>query len=630
MARKRKIAGNLIIAAAALVCMNSFILKAACVYAGVILESTPETVSVVKHENSEASQGENKQKANISHKNDAQNAAPQQIYEVTETTDSNSGETEKQKIYLDADNLSYGEYDGVAIAEGSVKIRNKNTSLFAPYAEFDSKSNTVDAYSDYRENVVINSAGGTLMGKHLKYNMETGRGVLTQASGKVDQLYVQGNTVKVMPAEDAVKEGLIKDKKGKSKENGKNKKKVAEWLEVTSTTCDFTKPHYRLVSKKVIVYPGQKTVIKQPKLYIGNTMVMKYPFDFVAANKKSNTQLIPIIKYDSKKGAGIGIRGPIDLDDFGMLDLGAVYWTQDIWEMSAEYKYTVAKGLEIFGTVDRSYNSDAPENESTLWRPTWGVKYENNGWNAKLWWAQREKVGNEIFPDYNVDFDVWRDPEFALSTPWFKEHLTNGEIRFFGLWGRYSDNIHTEYVERLAYGAEYNARPNWNWGVFKPFYGGRYTEYKYYENDNTSQQVTNAWVGFDYSLGQFDMQSAFAWQWGDEGSPMMWDKYGDRKIFYQKISFPLPFGASWEKWNLSLLGRYDVGGDKFSSLKCVLTYNKHCMSWELWFGQNFTKDETKIGLTFYLNAYPQYRIGVGEEQTSDKNQGNADKFNFDR
>ena len=68
---------------------------------------------------------------------------------------------------MDADEINYDEYTGIATAEGNVRVRNKEIRMFAPYVEYNTKTHVVDAYSDYRENVVVYSGIEKYIGKHL-------------------------------------------------------------------------------------------------------------------------------------------------------------------------------------------------------------------------------------------------------------------------------------------------------------------------------------------------------------------------------------------------------------------------------------------------------------------------------
>ncbi|MCR5336466.1 MAG: hypothetical protein K6E42_07940 [Synergistes sp.] len=515
-------------------------------------------------------------------------------------------------VTIDADNVSYNENTGLAIAEGNVRIRNSEVYLTAPYVEYDSQRNVADAYSDSRENVVIESSatGDTYSGKHLKYNMNSKRGVLTQASTKTGALYLSGGNARVMPIEDAEELGIIR----KAKKKRTASEDIAEWLDVTATTCDFETPHYKLVTKKLIIYPGKKTILRKPKIYFGKTLLLTYPFDYIAGKKTDG--LVPIVRYDSTKGGGLGIKGPIDIGRFGELDIAAIYWTQDIFEARVRYNYNITDDLRLFANTARLYNDDIDE---TVWRPSWGLAYEKNGWEARLWWAEREIIKADDEAGSTDDYDVWRKPEFYINTPWFDEPLTGGRLRLTGIWGKYKDNSRFStgnYTERFVYGASYIGRPKWSLGIFKPFYGARYFVYDYPDNDRT-QKVTNAWFGFRYKIGEVSLSSAYRRRWVDGSSPMRWDRYYDNEYFIQTISFPLPIPAKpWQKWSLSIAGRYDLKHDDISSLRYTLSYDMHCMTWRLWYHDNRSDDEKKVGLTFFINAYPEYRVRLGSDDNS--------------
>ena len=512
------------------------------------------------------------------------------------------------EVFLDADEISFDEYTGIAIAEGNVRVRNKDVRMFAPYVEYDTKSHVVDAYSDYRENVVVYSGIEKYIGKHLKYNVETRRGIFTQVSGESGPMHMRGGRVRFMPDSDAAELGIIHAPR--RRKNSPKSQNVAEWMGVTSTTCDFTKPHYKFVTKRAVIFPGKKTVLKRPRFYIGDSLVIPYPFDYVMTSRKKEG-IQPIFNYDSDLGAGFGLRGPLDLGQYGELNLEAMYWTQGEFETTINYRYRFTDQFSVFADIRRLYNDDT---EDTLWRPSWGMQYENAGWRARLHGAQRELVSTEVATDVTEDRDVWRDPEFSISSPWFSEPLTGGEFRLYTAWGRYGDNVtRQEWTERIAYVAQYRGRPQWSIGIFKPFYGARYRYFDYY-NEDRNQKATDAWGGFSYKIGAFNFASSYYRRWVEEGkSPMAWDRYTNSETFFQSVSFPLPIGAPWERWTVYIGANYDIEIEDFSSIFYSLTYNMHCMTWELWYKDKRSEDDYKIGLTLFINAYPDRKLEIGSK-----------------
>lgn len=528
------------------------------------------------------------------------------------------------EVFLDADNISYGENSGLATAEGNVKVRNKELRLFAPYAEYNANTNIVDAYSDHREDVVIYSGGDKYVGKHLKYNMATGRGVLTQVTGKSEAMYMNGGTVKLMPLSEAEQKGIVRFRKKNKKL--KDDDSVAQWDNVTSTTCDFTNPHYRLVSKRVVIFPGKKTVVKKPKFYIGKVLVMPYPFDYIIYNKRAKEGLMPIFRYDSNKGMGFGIKGPIDIGDYGEVNVAGVWWTNDLWEAKLRYDYQLFENFTLFAQTNRLYNQDeADAGAKMMWRPSWGMNYAYKGWEAKLWWSERELIQTEMTPGQEERYNVWRKPEFLFYSPWWTDNVLGGKYRVFGIFGRYSENRgpnKDQWIDRNGVGAEYSGSPSWKiLNFFSPYYGARYTYYDYPGKDRF-QDVTDAWVGVNYKIGAFSFNSNYFWRWAPptyDSSPMQWDLYSNNRNFYQTISFPLPIGPSWDQWTFSATGAYDDLASELSWMRYTLTYNHHCMTWQIWYKNDLVGDEEKkMGLTFYINAYPEYKLELGTESTLNK------------
>ena len=211
-----------------------------------------------------------------------------------------SAEEKPDEVHIDGDSVVYEENTGIATADGDVKVRNKDLRLFAPHVEYNSNNQIVEAFSDERGKVTLLSGPNKLVGDHLTYSLDTRRGVLTDASGKMDALYMQGRDVRVMPMSDAVKFGVFKSRPKKSKADAEDES-ITEWLNVTTTTCDFERPHFKLFSKKIIVIPGKKMIIRRPQIYIGGKCIFTYPFDYIAKLGPRDQSLMPYFAYESNK-----------------------------------------------------------------------------------------------------------------------------------------------------------------------------------------------------------------------------------------------------------------------------------------------------------------------------------------
>ena len=526
-----------------------------------------------------------------------------------------SAEETPDEVHIDADSVVYQENTGIATADGNVKVRNKTMRMFAPHVEYNSNNQLVEAFSDQRGKVTLFSGPDKLTGEHLTYSLETRRGVLTDASGKMDALYLYGGDVKVMPMDDAVKFGALKSRPQKSKKDAEDEQ-ITEWLNVTTTTCDFEKPHYRLKSKKVVIIPNKKIIIRRPRIYIGEKCIFTYPFDYVAKLGPKEQSLLPYFSYDSNKGMGGGLKGYIELGNFGELNVNAIYWSDNLWEARLSYRREILQGLSVFFESKRLYNTD---DKDIMWRPKWGLEYNApNGWRAQIVESQRELIETEMRPGLEQRYNVWSDPEFSVYSPWFGKASNGASIRFFGIYGRYQDNLVTvqPWTERIVLGTELTGAPEVGEFFFKPYYGARYV-YLTYEGGEQTQDLVDGWFGVTWNLGEVHFNTQYFRRWAEGTSPLAWDRYVDNENIYQTVSFPLPFGASWEKWTLSVTAAYDSITQEVASMRYSVNYNKHCITWRLWVKDNKASDEITGGLFFYINAYPEYKIGVESDTNSE-------------
>lgn len=521
-----------------------------------------------------------------------------------------------EEVHIDADSVVYQENTGIAKAEGNVKVQNKNMRLFAPRVEYNSNNQIVEAFSDQKAKVTLFSGSDKITGEHLTYSFENRRGILTDASGKMDAFFIKGQDLKVMPVDDAVKFGVISPRSKASGESGAADDLVGEWLDVTITTCDFERPHYRLVSKKVTVIPNIKVIVKNPKVYIGESCIFTYPFDYIARLSPKDQSVMPYLAYESEKGMGIGIKGGLDLGKMGELGILGTYWTEDLWEAKLTYRKEVLKGLSVFIGANHLYN---PDDKEIVWRQKWGMEYvSRSGWRAILFESQRELIETEMRPGLEKRYNVWRDPEFGIYSPWFGDESKGFRIRGFGILGRYQDNLETvqPWTERLVVGAEINGSPAAEEAALHPYYGGRYVYHSYDGGDQT-QDIIDGWIGVRWNLGEVYFDSMYFRRWADGTTPLAWDRYVDNENIYQTVSFPLPFGESWEKWTFSVTAAYDNIINDIASMRYSVNYNKHCITWHLWVKDNRSKDEITAGIFFYINAYPEQKIGIESETNSE-------------
>ena len=508
-----------------------------------------------------------------------------------------------QEIKLDADRIMFEETTGVATAEGDVRISNENMNLTAPYVEYDSSTQSVKASSNLDGSVIFLSGANRISGEKLDYNLATRRGVFTRPNGRVDAFYVKGESIEVMPVSDVIGK--------KTRDSEEIEELAGRWSGVVVTTCSYPDPHYRLEAKELSVIPGRRVVIRRPKVFLGDTLIFTYPFDFVANisdNARYRKQAIfPRLGYESGKGAGIGLSGPF-VWDTGALDLEFIWWSENIWEGEALLQQEIAPGATAFARFARLHDKDSGD---TLWRPKWGLWYERAGWQVEAAWSERELMQIEKSAGRDSRYVVWKKPELNIVSPWIADAASSGRFRLLGSWGKYEDVTSggsQPTVERIGAGIQINgtfesASPN-----FAPFYNAIYWHYGYDGPESESQQVLDAVVGARWKLGGLDMESAYLrrWAWGQ--SPMEWDSYDPREDVYQEIGLRIPTGSDDFWWNIAVRGAYSIKDDSLEEMLYKVLYNQHCMQWEIIYRDDRAGDDDWIGLKLTINAYPESGI----------------------
>ncbi len=170
----------------------------------------------------------------------------------------------KTSVELNGDVIEYSVEGNKMIASGNVIIVHKGTTLTCDKVEFFQDSQMANAFG----NVRLKTATGEISGDQLSYNFGSMTGDFSGARIVAKPYYGEGKTV------------------SKVDEN-----KLA--IDVSSvTTCDLDKPHYKLASKKMDVYPGDKMVARNVRLLIG-----KIPFLYLPRFTHSLKKKKPIFLF---------------------------------------------------------------------------------------------------------------------------------------------------------------------------------------------------------------------------------------------------------------------------------------------------------------------------------------------
>lgn len=521
------------------------------------------------------------------------------------------GEDGETAVKLEADKIVYNQSSNIAEATGNVKVQYGNLRLFAPLLEMDSAGRSITVTSVGTEMVTMLYGDRRITGDKLEYNLDTKEGFMTNAktSSAMERgnVYLYGDRVDVVPAERAHNNGWLS---GRDARSVSEDELVGRWENSSVTTCPKPNPHYRLVTRELVLIPGKKVIARSPEVYIGTSRLFKYPFDYVVrldANARES-HFFPTFTYDSDKGYGIGLSGPFVWDD-GKIDLSVLYWSDIDFEWSAVLEQKIGD-ISLFAATAYEYNDAEGEK---LYRPSWGAKYEHLGWEAKLLWSQREYIDMEKKAGSTFKGTLWREPELYFSSPWYRDGVyDNSFYRIFGTWGCYSEN--SESTDRLGGGIEIYGWTG-NEDSVRPFWKGRYAYYDY-DTDGFDQKITEMALGARWRLGRLALGSAYVRRWVSGSSPMEWDDFSDDEMeeLYQQLSIPFSTNLA-----LTLRGAYDLEDSVIDEMVYKISLdNNCCMSWELAYRDDRSSDDDDwAGLKLIIKAFPNEDLRFGEHQLYD-------------
>lgn len=272
-----------------------------------------------------------------------------------------------ETVELNGDTVEYSRDENKVIAEGNVVIVGKDMELTCDRVEFSRDTSMAHATG----NVHLRSTKGEvseMTGENLVFNFETMTGSFDGAKIFADPYYGFGDEVaKVGENHIEMKRNYI-------------------------TTCDLDKPHYRLASRKMDMYPGDKLVARSVRMFVGKLPMLYLPkFTQDLRGKKPTVVFTP--GYDKEWGMFLlsqwfyhlneGFKGVIHLDAREKKDIA--------WGVDLDYKTpnTGSGRIRTYYMNERSITSKRfyqPRPSPTIekerfkveWRHKWDIDAKTN------------------------------------------------------------------------------------------------------------------------------------------------------------------------------------------------------------------------------------------------------------
>lgn len=268
-----------------------------------------------------------------------------------------SAQAKKEQVELTGDSLEYDRDTNQVVVNGNVEVIYKGTTLLCDHLDFAQDTQIAHATG----NVRLKTPQGELKGKELTFDYKTMTGDFMGARIMAHPYYGGGEKVRFEEGNKVVMEnGYV-------------------------TTSDYDKPEYRIASKRIDVYPGDKVVASGVKLKLKDASLMYLPkYWHRIDDMKPKLTFTPGI--DSDWGAFLltqyrfytsdSVQGVIHLDYRELLDFGS----------GADFEYKTNNWgsglLRTYFTHERAINADriwddrlSPTKERDRYKIEWRHKW---------------------------------------------------------------------------------------------------------------------------------------------------------------------------------------------------------------------------------------------------------------
>lgn len=154
---------------------------------------------------------------------------------------------------INSDNTTFDQALGIARAKGNVEIKIGGTVIQAGEAEFHQTTGKVYA----RDNARVFKDGALFTGEEIIYDTNTGEVVSNEFRSSFDPVFYEAENIKVPTGDEG---------------------QMIELHDATLTSHDNADPNFRVKAKTIRIYPGERVVFKNLKVYAGNAPVLWLPY----------------------------------------------------------------------------------------------------------------------------------------------------------------------------------------------------------------------------------------------------------------------------------------------------------------------------------------------------------------
>jgi len=305
---------------------------------------------------------------------------------------------DRRPIEVNGDRVEFFAESNKVTAEGNVVIKYQDTRLTCKKVTVYTQTKEAFAEGDAH----LYSSKGEISGENLTYNFDKQTGMLYDAKLTAIPFYGAGKSIQKINANEMLAN------------------------QAYITTCDLEKPHYRLRSKQVQIFPGNKVVAKNVSMVIGDTPIFYIPkYVQVLNDKRPWVAVTP--GYDKKWGMYLlqawryyfdeNAKGVIHLDYREKKDFASgfdySYKMVNFGEGIIRTYYMNERSIQSKRIWDEPRNTVVKERFKGEWRHKWQIAPQ-----TQAIWQYYKLKDREFLKDYfKREYEKVPDPKsFFLLT----------------------------------------------------------------------------------------------------------------------------------------------------------------------------------------------------------------------
>jgi len=175
-------------------------------------------------------------------------------------------EDEKMPIIVDGDHVEFFNEEKKVVASGNVSIEYKETKLLADKVVVYSQTKDCEAEGHVR----LIYENGSLEGDKILYNFQDKMGSIINADIATSPYYARSPlTKKLSDKELVLRRGYF-------------------------STCDLDRPHWKILAKRVYIYPEDRVVAKNASFFIGNWPILTLPqYVHLLNDRRPRVRVVP-------------------------------------------------------------------------------------------------------------------------------------------------------------------------------------------------------------------------------------------------------------------------------------------------------------------------------------------------